>query len=100
MFRVTRMGSPTRNHKPIKNHFIKTAISFCFTLYRKEKRKKSNRKRLHFLFISEMCRFPPKWEGTWFQSGVRTPITIELNRLSNKGRCLASEGDKFLVVDE
>lgn len=48
----------------------------------------------------EMCRFPPKWEGTWFQSGVRTPITIELNRLSNKGRCLASEGDKFLVVDD
>ncbi|KAL0277854.1 UNVERIFIED_CONTAM: hypothetical protein PYX00_004987 [Menopon gallinae] len=47
-----------------------------------------------------MCRFPSKWEGTWFQSGVRTPITIELNRLSNKGRCLASEGDKFLVVGD
>ncbi|KAK6640074.1 hypothetical protein RUM43_008351 [Polyplax serrata] len=48
----------------------------------------------------EMCRFPGKWEGTWFQSGVRSPITIEMNQLSSKGRCLASDGDKFLVVDD
>nr|XP_018905073.1 PREDICTED: uncharacterized protein LOC109035778 isoform X1 [Bemisia tabaci]XP_018905074.1 PREDICTED: uncharacterized protein LOC109035778 isoform X1 [Bemisia tabaci] len=46
------------------------------------------------------CTFPSRWEGTWFQSGVRSPITIQDNKLSNKGRCLASEGDKFLVVDE
>lgn len=46
------------------------------------------------------CYFPERWEGTWFQSGVRTPITIEGMRLSSKGRCLGSEGDKFLVVDE
>ncbi|KAJ8920353.1 hypothetical protein NQ315_012015, partial [Exocentrus adspersus] len=46
------------------------------------------------------CYFPARWEGTWFQSGVRQPIVIEGPRLSNKGRCLGSEGDKFLVVDE
>ncbi|XP_046400399.1 uncharacterized protein LOC124166762 [Ischnura elegans] len=46
------------------------------------------------------CRFPSKWEGTWFQSGVRTPIVISEDRLSTKGRCIASDGDKFLVVDD
>ncbi|KAF4519336.1 hypothetical protein B566_EDAN008258 [Ephemera danica] len=46
------------------------------------------------------CRFPSRWEGEWFQSGVRQPITIEGDRASSKGRCLASEGDKFLVVDD
>uniref|UniRef100_A0A1Y1M8S9 Uncharacterized protein n=1 Tax=Photinus pyralis TaxID=7054 RepID=A0A1Y1M8S9_PHOPY len=47
-----------------------------------------------------VCFFPERWEGTWFQSGVRQPIIIEGPRLSSKGRCIASEGDKFLVVDE
>ncbi|KAJ9598777.1 hypothetical protein L9F63_026688, partial [Diploptera punctata] len=47
-----------------------------------------------------MCLFPNKWEGTWFQSGVRQSITIEKSRLSTKGRCVESEGDKFVVVDE
>ncbi|XP_017770060.1 PREDICTED: uncharacterized protein LOC108557871 [Nicrophorus vespilloides] len=46
------------------------------------------------------CFFPERWEGTWFQSGVRQPIVIEGPRLSSKGRCLGSEGDKFLVVDD
>ncbi|XP_067004830.2 uncharacterized protein [Anabrus simplex] len=46
------------------------------------------------------CRFPTRWEGTWFQSGVRQPITIEQNRLSTKGRCIYSEGDKFVVVND
>ncbi|XP_023309761.1 uncharacterized protein LOC108907292 [Anoplophora glabripennis] len=46
------------------------------------------------------CYFPVRWEGTWFQSGVRQPIVIEGPRLSNKGRCLGFEGDKFLVVDD
>ncbi|XP_063230037.1 uncharacterized protein LOC134535094 [Bacillus rossius redtenbacheri] len=48
----------------------------------------------------EACYFPGKWEGTWFQSGVRSPIIISQNRLSTKGRCTASEGDKFVVFDE
>lgn len=46
------------------------------------------------------CTFPPKWEGTWFQSGVRQPILISRNELSSKGRCLHNEGDKFLLVDQ
>ncbi|XP_043522326.1 uncharacterized protein LOC122535143, partial [Frieseomelitta varia] len=46
------------------------------------------------------CTFPPKWEGTWFQSGVRQPIVISRNELSSKGRCLHNEGDKFLLVDQ
>ncbi|XP_034191073.1 uncharacterized protein LOC117609183 [Osmia lignaria lignaria] len=46
------------------------------------------------------CTFPLKWEGTWFQSGVRQPIVISRNELSSKGRCLHNEGDKFLLVDQ
>ena len=46
------------------------------------------------------CRFPSRWEGQWFQSGVRQAITLQHNRLSNKGRCVASDGEKYLVVDE
>lgn len=46
------------------------------------------------------CRFPSRWEGQWFQSGVRQGITIQHNKLSNKGRCVASDGEKYLVVDE
>ncbi|XP_049807210.1 uncharacterized protein LOC126249589 [Schistocerca nitens] len=46
------------------------------------------------------CMFPSRWHGTWFQSGVRQPISIEQSRLSSKGRCLRSDGDKFVVVDE
>ncbi|XP_047352696.1 uncharacterized protein LOC124950285 [Vespa velutina] len=45
------------------------------------------------------CTFPPRWEGTWFQSGVRQSIVISRNELSSKGRCLHNEGDKFLLVD-
>lgn len=51
------------------------------------------------IFVSE-CTFPLKWEGTWFQSGVRQPIVISRNELSSKGRCLHNEGDKFLLVDQ
>ncbi|KAL0119869.1 hypothetical protein PUN28_007948 [Cardiocondyla obscurior] len=46
------------------------------------------------------CLFPAKWEGTWFQSGVRQSILISKNELSTKGRCLHNEGDKFLLVDQ
>lgn len=51
-------------------------------------------------FVTGGCFFPERWVGTWFQSGVRQPIIIEGPRLSSKGMCLGSEGDKFLVVDE
>ncbi|KOB69641.1 Uncharacterized protein OBRU01_15874, partial [Operophtera brumata] len=33
-------------------------------------------------------------------SGVIQSIVIEGDRLSNKGKCLSSEGDKFLIFDE
>ncbi|CAG9785295.1 unnamed protein product [Diatraea saccharalis] len=46
------------------------------------------------------CTFPSRWHGRWFQSGVIQPIIIEGDRLSNKGKCVSSEGDKFLIVDE
>ncbi|XP_066142467.1 uncharacterized protein aus isoform X1 [Euwallacea fornicatus] len=51
-------------------------------------------------FKQGTCSFPKKWEGAWFQSGVRTPVIVEGPRLSTKGRCLGSDGDKFLMVDE
>ncbi|KMQ86277.1 hypothetical protein RF55_14769, partial [Lasius niger] len=51
------------------------------------------------LAISE-CSFPARWEGKWFQSGVRQSIEILKNELSTKGRCLHNEGDKFLLVDQ
>lgn len=46
------------------------------------------------------CRFPERWYGRWFQSGVIQPILIDNDRLSNKGKCLSFEGDKFLLVDD
>ncbi|KYN03224.1 hypothetical protein ALC62_05887 [Cyphomyrmex costatus] len=46
------------------------------------------------------CLFPAKWEGAWFQSGVRQSILISKNELSTKGRCLHNEGDKYLLVDQ
>ncbi|XP_019771742.1 uncharacterized protein LOC109545465 isoform X2 [Dendroctonus ponderosae] len=57
---------------------------------------------LHFTatFKQGTCYFPERWEGAWFQSGVRAPVLIEGPRLSTKGRCLGSDGDKFLMVDE
>ncbi|XP_048270063.1 uncharacterized protein LOC100644350 isoform X1 [Bombus terrestris] len=54
----------------------------------------------HRVTITWKCTFPLKWEGTWFQSGVRQPIVISRNELSSKGRCLHNEGDKFLLVDQ
>lgn len=53
-----------------------------------------------FLFLQAGCTFPSKWSGRWFQSGVTQQIVIEGDRLSSKGKCLSSEGDKFLLVDE
>ncbi|CAH0554798.1 unnamed protein product [Brassicogethes aeneus] len=51
-------------------------------------------------FKQGACRFPAKWEGNWFQSGVRQPILIEGSRLSTKGRCLANDLEKYYMVDE
>jgi hypothetical protein len=36
----------------------------------------------------------------WFQSGIRQSIVVQANRFSIKGKCLDSDGDKFLLSDE
>lgn len=46
------------------------------------------------------CTFPERWEGSWFLSGNQQPIFIKGNTLSFRGKCMASDGDKFLIVDE
>ena len=84
--------------KKIRHERTKIAIE-----KRVRRRWKSNDRGLltwtYAMFVAE-CTFPPKWEGTWFQSGVRQPIVISRNELSSKGRCLHNEVDKFLLVDQ
>ncbi|XP_031633309.1 uncharacterized protein LOC116347051 isoform X3 [Contarinia nasturtii] len=46
------------------------------------------------------CTFPQRWEGSWFLSGNQQPIFIKGNTLSFRGKCMASDGDKFLIVDD
>lgn len=53
---------------------------------------------IHYLVSN--CTFPQRWEGSWFLSGNQQPIYIKENTLSFRGRCMASDGDKFLIVDE
>ena len=48
---------------------------------------------------SSNCVFKPQWEGSWFISGVPQTIDIEGSTMSNRGRCIASDGDKFLMVE-
>uniref|UniRef100_A0A336MFF1 CSON014129 protein n=1 Tax=Culicoides sonorensis TaxID=179676 RepID=A0A336MFF1_CULSO len=58
----------------------------------------SLRKGLGMKFVkSSGCTFPSRWEGSWFQSGVPQPIHIKGNMLSNRGKCVASDGDKYLL---
>ncbi|XP_050546944.1 uncharacterized protein LOC126908689 [Daktulosphaira vitifoliae] len=52
------------------------------------------------LVLSDGCQFPTRWEGVWFQSGIRQPIIVQANRFSIKGKCVESDGDKFLLSDE
>jgi hypothetical protein len=46
---------------------------------------------------SSNCVFPQEWEGSWFQSGVPQTIDIQGSTMSNRGSCIASDGDKFLM---
>lgn len=46
---------------------------------------------------SSNCVFPSQWEGSWFQSGVPKSIEINGSTMSNRGTCIASDGDKFLM---
>jgi len=54
---------------------------------------------LSLFAASSNCVFPQQWEGSWFQSGVPQPIEIEGSAMSNRGKCIASDGDKFLMVE-
>ncbi|XP_030374318.1 uncharacterized protein LOC115623902 isoform X2 [Scaptodrosophila lebanonensis] len=46
------------------------------------------------------CSFPARWEGSWFLSGYQQSIHIKGSQFSYRGRCTASDGNKFLIVDE
>lgn len=46
------------------------------------------------------CVFPQQWNGSWFQSTEQQPITFSGSVMSSRGRCIASEGDKYLLVNE
>ncbi|XKL68948.1 hypothetical protein PGB90_006717 [Kerria lacca] len=48
----------------------------------------------------ECCKFPDHWVGNWYQSGIRKTISIEGNRFSSKGSCVAADGDKFLIAND
>ncbi|CRK89429.1 CLUMA_CG003178, isoform A [Clunio marinus] len=55
---------------------------------------------LSFFTASTNCVFPQQWNGSWFQSGEQQPITFSGSTMSSRGRCVASEGDKYLLVNE
>lgn len=46
------------------------------------------------------CVFPQHWNGSWFQSTEQQPITFSGSVMSSRGRCIASDGDKYLLVNE
>ncbi|XP_012267642.2 uncharacterized protein LOC105692780 isoform X2 [Athalia rosae] len=45
------------------------------------------------------CKFPDQWRGEWFQSGVPPLVAVNETTITTKGRCIDSDGDKFLIVD-
>ncbi|TMW48468.1 hypothetical protein DOY81_006450, partial [Sarcophaga bullata] len=46
------------------------------------------------------CTFPARWEGSWFLSGYQQSIHIKGSQFSYRGKCVASDGNKYLIVDE
>lgn len=50
--------------------------------------------------VAGECRFPAKWNGVWFQSGLQHLLKIQGGQMSFKGRCIDSEGDKYLLEDK
>ncbi|XP_067618574.1 uncharacterized protein aus isoform X2 [Eurosta solidaginis] len=46
------------------------------------------------------CTFPARWEGSWFLSGYQQSIHIKGSQFSYRGKCAASDGNKYLIVDE
>jgi hypothetical protein len=74
-------------------------ISYVDTTQEKSS-KKLTKSFLPIISGSSGCLFPKRWEGSWFQSGVPQTIDIQGSFLSNRGKCIASDGDKFLLVNE
>lgn len=52
------------------------------------------------VFRIDSCTFPDHWVGNWYQSGIRKTISINGNRFSSKGSCIAADGDKFLIAND
>ncbi|XP_076347978.1 uncharacterized protein LOC143245501 [Tachypleus tridentatus] len=48
---------------------------------------------------SYRCQFPIRWTGLWFQKGLESPIRIEGDKFSWRGKCVDSEGALFLIDD-
>ncbi|XP_018790346.1 PREDICTED: uncharacterized protein LOC108969832 isoform X4 [Bactrocera latifrons] len=46
------------------------------------------------------CTFPARWEGSWFLSCYQQSIHIKGSQFSYRGKCAASDGNKYLIVDE
>jgi len=55
---------------------------------------------LYLLAAPTNCTFPQRWEGSWFLSGYQQSIHIKGSQFSYRGRCAASDGNKYLIVDE
>ncbi|EDW58434.2 uncharacterized protein Dvir_GJ14437 [Drosophila virilis] len=60
----------------------------------------SSRGSSHVLESPTNCTFPARWEGSWFLSGYQQSIHIKGSQFSYRGRCAASDGNKYLIVDE
>lgn len=45
------------------------------------------------------CEFPAQWNGRWFQSGNQGLVTVNGSMMTNKGRCIETKDDKFLIQD-
>jgi hypothetical protein len=37
---------------------------------------------------NDACQLPPSWSGSWFESGVRGGVHINLHTVAHKGRCV------------
>ncbi|XP_076439835.1 uncharacterized protein LOC143279665 [Babylonia areolata] len=53
---------------------------------------------LQCVCAASRCSFPSEWWGTWYQNGLGE-IRITKHSVSHKGRCISSDGKKYLVSD-
>ncbi|XP_037912668.1 uncharacterized protein LOC119652536 isoform X4 [Hermetia illucens] len=50
--------------------------------------------------VASNCTFPSRWEGTWFLSGYQQSVHIRGSQFSYRGKCAASDGNKYLIVND